>query len=551
MTVLFPFVGFFVSFLRGVPLNEAGYLSGVLLGIFMLGQILSAKTWGRLSDKYGRRFPLISGLFTSGLAILGFGLSTSFWLCAFFRFLQGLFNGNILVAKTMVADVTDKTNQDKGFALTGLTYGVGLVIGPVLGGFLYDPVNNVKWMHLSEDGFFAKRPAFLASLVVFLYSDVGIAVCTLLLKESNLKAKPLPSIVKFIYPCLLREVEMFVPPVRPGREEENASDHCENEKGIEVVVEGVPGKPDKGSLTIVTTTVDSMNNNDDCEPSGEELSSSSVHADEKVKTDTNIDNHDLVVASSTNVVIADMEPELRKFGYRQAFQHPETSFNLIMYMMFAGADCLVNEIVPLWAISSVPSGGFAFSSDKLGFLLLLNAIPSLTATFTFPTLCAKYEDKAKFFRLGIFIFTISVFFLPLSYYFPHGVVATTMLILFQWSRQLSVNWCFALCTMFTARSAPEKFIGAAMGISQSSCALCRAIVPIIFAPMFSWSISGSHIYPFNHCLVFVIAAFFSGLCWVRMYMVTTTPGSKIVILDGGYKEAFQRIVERFKGLTHS
>lgn len=551
MTVLFPFVGFFVSFLRGISLDEAGYFSGILLGVFMLGQILSAKTWGRLSDKYGRRFPLISGLFASGLAILAFGLSTSFWLCALFRFLQGLFNGNILVAKTMVADVTDKSNQAKGFALTGLTYGVGLVIGPVLGGFLYDPVHNLPWMHLSEDGFFSKRPAFLASLFVFLYSDIGMAICTLLLKESNLKAKPLPSIVKFIYPCLLKEAEFFVPPVRPDCEKENASDRKENEKNIDGVVEGEPGNPGKGSFVTITTTVDSKKNNDDCDPLEEELPLSSVHADEELKASTNTDDHALVFAPSTNVVIADMEPELRKFGYRQAFQHPATCFNLIMYMMFAGADCLVNEVVPLWAISSVPSGGFAFSSDKLGFLLLLNAIPSLTGTFTFSTICAKYEDKAKFFRLGMFIFTVSVFFLPLVYYLPHGVVATTMLVLFQAGRQLSVCWCFALCTMFTARSAPEKFIGAAMGISQSSCAFCRAIVPLIFMPLFSWSISGSHIYPFNHCLVFIIAAIFSFLCWVRMYTVSTTPEAKIVILDGGYKEAYQRIVQRFKSLVCS
>ncbi|KAG5492158.1 hypothetical protein GH5_01065 [Leishmania sp. Ghana 2012 LV757] len=63
-----------------------------------------------LSDKYGRRFPLISGLFTSGLMMLGFGLSTTVRMCAFFRFMHGLFNGNVMVAKTMMADITAHTN---------------------------------------------------------------------------------------------------------------------------------------------------------------------------------------------------------------------------------------------------------------------------------------------------------------------------------------------------------------------------------------------------------------------------------------------------------
>ena len=50
-TMLMPFIGPLVAFLRGVPVNEAGYFSGAMIGMFMLGQVVSAKTWGRISDK--------------------------------------------------------------------------------------------------------------------------------------------------------------------------------------------------------------------------------------------------------------------------------------------------------------------------------------------------------------------------------------------------------------------------------------------------------------------------------------------------------------------
>lgn len=540
MTVLFPIVGFLVSFLRGVPIDEAGYMSGILLGVFMVGQIASAKTWGRLSDTYGRRFALISGVCSSGLAMLFFGLSTNFWGCAFFRFVQGLFNGNILVAKTMVAEITDKSNQAKGFALTGFTYGVGLVIGPLIGGLLYDPVNNCKWMHLSEDGAFATRPALLASLVMFMYSNVALAICTIFIKESNLKAKPLPSFVKYIYPCLLKEAEFFIPPPRPDQEGNESAPQCkENEKACEKTMEqqeySNPGEMEDP----IRYASEALEGELHIQPSAAETGN---------EGDASPDDDTIAVTSENNVVIADMEPEYTKFGYRQAFQHPETSFNLTMYMLLSGADCIVNETVPLWVISSVSAGGFGFTSEKLGFLLLVNAFPCIAATTTFATLCERYADKAGFFRISIFFYGISAFFLPLAYYLPHGVFATIGIILFQCMRQAVVSWCFALCTMLTARSAPEKFIGATMGISQSSCAVCRAIVPFIFTPMFSWSISKPHIYPFNHCLVFVIAAIVSFLCWVRMYMVSTNPQAKVIILEGGYSAALGRVVEGFKNL---
>lgn len=88
-TMLQPFVGFLVSRLQHRTPEETGYFSGMMVGIFMLGQVSSARTWGWVSDEYGRRFPIISGLFTSGLMMLLFGLSSNVWLCAFFRLSMG------------------------------------------------------------------------------------------------------------------------------------------------------------------------------------------------------------------------------------------------------------------------------------------------------------------------------------------------------------------------------------------------------------------------------------------------------------------------------
>lgn len=81
-------------------------------------------------------------MFVSGVIMLIFGFSSSVLMCGICRFFHGLFNGNILVAKTMMADITDKSNQAKGFSFLSLCSGIGFLIGPALGGMLYDPVNS-------------------------------------------------------------------------------------------------------------------------------------------------------------------------------------------------------------------------------------------------------------------------------------------------------------------------------------------------------------------------------------------------------------------------
>lgn len=104
-----------------------------------------------MSDKYGRKICIGVGVFFCAVSMFLFGLSLNLWFACLWRFVHGCFAGCSLVAKTMISDVTDKSNQAKGFALVSLTWGVGTLFGPAIGGFLYDPVHKsmLSWMHLS------------------------------------------------------------------------------------------------------------------------------------------------------------------------------------------------------------------------------------------------------------------------------------------------------------------------------------------------------------------------------------------------------------------
>lgn len=138
--VSLPFVGFMVQhFYPDLGLNQVGYLSGMLEGVFHVGAVFGAMFWSHVSEKYGRRPAVLWGLAGSTAAALAFGFSPSFPLAMCARFAWGLLNGNIGVVKTMISDVCPDVHSARAFSSLGVAAGLGRVIGPTIGGLLSQP----------------------------------------------------------------------------------------------------------------------------------------------------------------------------------------------------------------------------------------------------------------------------------------------------------------------------------------------------------------------------------------------------------------------------
>jgi MFS family permease len=82
--------------------------------LFYASEALTTLQWGRLSDRIGRKPPLVLGMLGLAAAMTGFGLSTAFVPLLVFRSLQGVFNGNIGITKAVMAEITDSTNMTRG-----------------------------------------------------------------------------------------------------------------------------------------------------------------------------------------------------------------------------------------------------------------------------------------------------------------------------------------------------------------------------------------------------------------------------------------------------
>lgn len=135
-TVIYPFVNQFVrdtGITRGDE-KKTGYYAGIIESIFFLSECLSVYHWGRLSDRIGRRPVLLLGPLGLALAMMLFGSSRNFWMLVFSRCAQGVFNGNIGVSRSMMAEITDPEDLPTALGWIPATWSAGITFGPVVGG---------------------------------------------------------------------------------------------------------------------------------------------------------------------------------------------------------------------------------------------------------------------------------------------------------------------------------------------------------------------------------------------------------------------------------
>ena len=118
LSVVLPIVPFMVQHFfqyDGAEQSHIGYLSGWVCAAYTLGQIVGAPFWGSLSDRIGRRPVILCGMLGNAAGMLAFGLAPSFGFAVGARLVQGLMSGNVPVARSYMADITDSSNEARAF----------------------------------------------------------------------------------------------------------------------------------------------------------------------------------------------------------------------------------------------------------------------------------------------------------------------------------------------------------------------------------------------------------------------------------------------------
>ena len=173
--IIIPVIPSLIENLNGEGLSEAAKIGGWLIFSYAIMQFFFAPVLGVLSDKFGRKPILLIALFGLGVDYFVHAFApTLFWLFLG-RILAGLCGASFTVATAYIADISTPENKAQNFGLIGAAFGLGFIVGPVLGGIAgeYD----------------VKYPFFIAGGLTLLNFVYGVFVLPESLEPSKRKAK--------------------------------------------------------------------------------------------------------------------------------------------------------------------------------------------------------------------------------------------------------------------------------------------------------------------------------------------------------------------------
>lgn len=169
--IILPVLPELIVDITGDPVHEAARYGGWLAFAYASMQFIFSPMAGNLSDRFGRRPVLLVSLFVFGIDYLIMGLApTLAWLFVG-RLIAGTSGATYGIANACIADLFPPEKRAQNFGLTGAAFGVGFILGPVIGGFLGE--------------FGPRTPFFVTAGIAFANAVFGWLVIPETLKEED------------------------------------------------------------------------------------------------------------------------------------------------------------------------------------------------------------------------------------------------------------------------------------------------------------------------------------------------------------------------------
>lgn len=134
--IIIPVMPKLISELINGNLSDASRYGGWLMFAYAIMQFMCAPVLGNLSDKYGRRPVLLFSLFGFGLDYILQGFAPNIGWLFVGRIIAGITGGSFTTAAAYIADVSTPEKRAQNFGMIGAAFGIGFIIGPVIGGLL-------------------------------------------------------------------------------------------------------------------------------------------------------------------------------------------------------------------------------------------------------------------------------------------------------------------------------------------------------------------------------------------------------------------------------
>jgi len=134
--IIIPVIPKLIQELIHGDLSDAAKYGGWLTFAYAITQFVFAPLVGNLSDQYGRRPIILISLFGFSLDYLLLSFAPTITWLFIGRILAGITGASITTASAYIADVSTPENRAKNFGMIGAAFGLGFIIGPVIGGLL-------------------------------------------------------------------------------------------------------------------------------------------------------------------------------------------------------------------------------------------------------------------------------------------------------------------------------------------------------------------------------------------------------------------------------
>ena len=134
--LIIPVLPHLIEDFAGGDTAHAAYWVGIFGTVFALIQFVTAPIQGALSDRHGRRPVILLSCLGLGLDFIFMALATSLpWLLVG-RIISGITSASFTTANAYIADITTPETRAKSYGMIGAAFGLGFIIGPLLGGWL-------------------------------------------------------------------------------------------------------------------------------------------------------------------------------------------------------------------------------------------------------------------------------------------------------------------------------------------------------------------------------------------------------------------------------
>ena len=160
--LIIPVMPDLIQEVRAGDLAQAALWGGILSTVFAVMQFLFGPVLGGLSDRFGRRPVLLVSLAIMALDYLVMAVAGSIWLLLLGRVVGGITAATQSTANAYMADISGPEDRAANFGLVGAAFGIGFVLGPLIGGLLA--------------GYGTRAPFYAAALLALLNFGFGLFV---------------------------------------------------------------------------------------------------------------------------------------------------------------------------------------------------------------------------------------------------------------------------------------------------------------------------------------------------------------------------------------